>query len=218
MNNISKKFVLAMSLLMIANIQSKNNSDNVVKEQHKETVHKKLDKFEQSAVNVEKNKSDIIKSSLKMGQQNANVEIIMFFDPTGAPCKEAQKIVVDMINNNKNICVYLLPVSILGEQSESVTKIYYQLQELDKNKQSSKLQEFLNEITKGINTGDKVLDIIKVNKYDLIRYSNAANVRMDSNKNFLKTLKIVSLPAVFVSKHGENYKIVRNYNSLPELI
>ena len=181
-------------------------------------VDKRDNIMKQSAVNVEANKTDVIKSAIRVGDPNAKVSTICFFDPTGVPCKEAQKIIAGMIKNNKSICCYLLPVSILGENSEKVTVVYYQLQELDKQKLSTKLLDFLQEITKEGATVDKVLDIIKVNKHELNKYLEIAKTKMASNRELLEKLKISSLPAVFISKYKEKYEIIHDYNLLSKLV
>lgn len=152
-------------------------------------VNKRDNMMKQSAVNVESNKSDIIKSSIRIGDANAKLSVICFFDPTGAPCKEAQKIISGIVKANKNVCFYLVPVPILGDQSEQVAKVYYQLQELDKAKSSNKLVGFLQEITKEGATLDKVLDIIKVNKHELNKYSDIAKIKIRNNTELLEKLK-----------------------------
>jgi len=116
------------------------------------------------------------------------------------------------------VCFYLVPVPILGDQSEQVAKVYYQLQELDKAKSSNKLVGFLQEITKEGATLDKVLDIIKVNKHELNKYSDIAKIKIRNNTELLEKLKISSLPAVFVSKYKEKYDVIHDYNLLPKLV
>lgn len=181
-------------------------------------VDKRDNLLKQAATNVETNKADVIKSAIRIGDVNSKATTICFFDPTGAPCKEAQKIIANMIKTNKSICFYLIPVSILGENSEKVTKVYYQLQELDKQKSSNKLGEFLQEISKEGATVDKVLDIIKVNKHELNKYSEIAKAKMAGNRELLEKLKISSLPAIFVSKYKEKYEIIHDYNLLSKLV
>lgn len=181
-------------------------------------VDKRDNLLKQSATNVESNKADIIKSAIRMGDVNSKATAIFFFDPTGTPCKEAQKIIANMIKTNKSVCFYLIPVSILGENSEKVTKVYYQLQELDKQKSSNKLGEFLQEISKEGATVDKVLDIIKVNKHELNKYSEVSKTKMASNRELLEKLKISSLPAVFISKYKEKYEVIHDYTLLSKLV
>ena len=78
--------------------------------------------------------------------------------------------------------------------------------------------DFLQEITKEGATIDKVLDIIKVNKHELNKYSEIAKTRMASNRELLEKLKISSLPAVFISKYKEKYEIIHDYNLLSKLV
>ena len=181
-------------------------------------VDKRDNLLKQSATNVEANKADIIKSAIRIGDVNSKATAICFFDPTGVPCKEAQKIIANMIKTNKSVCFYIVPVSVLGNNSEKVTKVYYQLQELDKQKSSNKLVEFLQEISKEGATVDKVLDIIKVNKNELNKYSEVAKTKMASNRELLEKLKVSSLPAIFISKYKEKYEVIHDYNLLSKLV
>ena len=184
-------------------------------------VNKRDNIMEQSAANVENNKNDIAKSAIQVGDANAKFVTICFFDPAGAPCKDAQKVIVDIVKNNKKMKFYLLPVAILGEQSEKLAMVYYQLQALDKDKskkadKSNKLGEFLQEIVKEGATVDRVLDIIKVNKHELKKYEEIAK-----NTELLEKFKISSLPAIFISNQSANnkkYEVIHKYNLLSKLI
>lgn len=181
-------------------------------------VDKRDNMLKQSAINVENDKANIIKSAIKIGDPSAKLVTILFFDPADTQCNETQKTIASMLKANKSICIYLLPVALLGEKSENLIKVYYQLQELDKSKSSNKLGEFLQEITKEGSTVDKVLDIIKVNKHDLNKYLKTAETKMKSNKDLLEKLKVSSLPAIFISKYKEKYEMIHDHNLLPKLV
>ena len=129
--------VLSVMALNKANkfcsVQENNNIEERIKTEVKEVITKNpqlildaisqglVDKrdnlLKQSATNVETNKADIVKSAIRVGDVNSKATAICFFDPTGTPCKETQKIIANMIKTNKSICFYLVPVSILGENS-----------------------------------------------------------------------------------------------------
>lgn len=186
-------------------------------------VNKRDTLMEQSAVNVENNKNEIIKYSIQLGDKNTKLTTICFFDPMGMPCKEAQKLIVDIVKNNKKMRFYLLPVAVLGEKSEQLAMMYYQLREFDKekskksDKSSNKLGEFLQEIVKEGATVDKVLDIIKVNKHELKKYEEVAKTNITKNTELLEKLKISSLPAVFISNQKQ-YEIIHKYSLLSQLV
>ena len=193
-------------------------------------VSKRDNILEQSAINVENNKYEVIKSAIKVGEQNTKFTTICFFDPAGAPCKDALKQIVDIMNDNKagkKMCFYLLPVSILGDKSEKLAKVYYQLQAFDNDKskklkdKTNKLGEFLQEIVKEGATVDKVLDKIKINKHELKKYEEIAKSNLLKNNELLEKLKISSLPAIFVSNNNSNnkkYEIINKSSLLCNLI
>ncbi len=191
-------------------------------------VNKRDNLMEQSAINVENSKNDIIKSSIQIGDTNAKFVSICFFDPAGEPCREAQKVIADILKTNKKMRFYLLPVAILGENSEKLAMVYYQLQALDKDKSkksdktSNKLGEFLQEIVKEGATVDRVLDIIKVNKHELKKYEDIAKTNVAKNTELLEKLKISSLPAIFVSNqnnsNNKKYEIIHKYSLLSKLV
>ncbi|MBQ9441240.1 MAG: hypothetical protein IJU54_02460 [Alphaproteobacteria bacterium] len=191
-------------------------------------VNKRDKIMEQSAVNVENNKNEIIKSAIRIGDATAKFVTICFFDPAGTPCMEAQRTIVDIVKqNNKKMCFYLLPVSVLGDKSEKLAKVYYQLQafDMDKSKksgkQSNKLGDFIQEIVKDGATVDKVLDIIKVNKHELNKYEDIAKSNLNKNKELLEKLKISSLPAIFISNQNntdKKYEIINKHSLLSKLV
>ncbi|MBR1944201.1 MAG: hypothetical protein IJ848_01870 [Alphaproteobacteria bacterium] len=194
-------------------------------------VNKRDNMLEQSAINVENNKSEVIKSAIRVGELNTKFTTICFFDPAGSPCKEALKSIVDILNDSKSskkMCFYLLPVSILGDNSEELAKVYYQLQAFDNDKskkakdKTNKLGEFIQEIVKEGATIDKALDKIKVNKNDLKKYEEIAKSNLYKNNELLEKLKISSLPAIFVSNnHNPNnkkYEIITKSSLLSNLI
>ncbi len=193
-------------------------------------VSKRDNILEQSATNVENNKYEVIKSAFKVGEQNTKFTTICFFDPAGAPCKDALKQIVDIMNDSKSskkMCFYLLPISILGDKSEKLAKVYYQLQAFDNDKskkskdKTNKLGEFLQEIVKEGATIDKVLDKIKINKHELKKYEEIAKSNLLKNNELLEKLKISSLPAIFVSNNNSDkrkYEIINKSSLLYNLI
>ena len=193
-------------------------------------VSKRENILEQSAVNVDNNKSDVIRSAIKVGEHNTKFSTVLFFDPAGTPCKEALKQIVDILNDSKagkKMCFYLIPVSILGDASEELAKVYYKLQAFDNDKskkskdKSNKFGEFLQEIVKDGATVDKVLDKMKINKHELKKYEEIAKSNLSRSNELLEKLKISSLPAIFVSNNNSSskkYEIIHKSNFLSNLI
>ena len=191
-------------------------------------VNKRDNIMEQSALSIENNKADIIKLAIRVGDANAKFVTICFFDPAGTPCKEAQKVIAEIVKqNNKKMCFYLLPVSILGDKSEKLAKVYYQLQAMDKDnakksdKNTNKFGDFLQEIAKDGATIDKVLDLIKVNKHELKKYEDIAKSNLNKNTELLEKLKVASLPAIFVSNQNnanKKYEVIHKYSLLSKLV
>jgi protein-disulfide isomerase len=147
-------------------------------------------------------KDKLLQASISFGSSApGSVRFIAFLDPMCPHCNEFQKIAFHVIKQRGNVGVDIIPVAVLGQNSEAMARFMLvgALQGADKLRVFQ--EKFIDNIA-DINR-QKLLDLAKSSGFDLARLekdelSEETEKTLARNGNLAEQIKLQGVPTVFV--------------------
>lgn len=155
-------------------------------------INKKENYMQAITNEINKGQQEVKSLSLKIG--SGKIEVICFFDPSDILLQK------NILNNLKDITFYLIPLDLNDSQ---LTKLYYAIYAYDK----AKLAVFIEEFVK-IGNMNKALNAIKIKKEQLKTVDPIATQKIQENTKVAKTLQILSIPTLFISKDKKKFNMI----------
>ncbi|MDR1233980.1 MAG: hypothetical protein LBJ92_02440 [Holosporales bacterium] len=173
---------------------------------------KREDSLKQLSVDTFAKRDELDKLSMKFGKLDSKNVILCFFDPLCKHCIAFQKSMLALIQSGADICFKLLPVSVLGEDSVTVAKVYFAVY----SRSSEKAKAFIEAITADDGTMDKdgiekALKAVGISLKDIEGLMTEADAKLIANGRAAESLKIPVVPAIFYI-HGLEIKMIQSTN------
>ena len=148
--------------------------------------------------------SEISKLAFKFGKLDAKVSVICFIDPLEKSCIEIQKQMLKLIKAKSDVCFKLLPVAVLGDDSVTLSKVYFASYE----KGAEKAIQFIENIISGKTEMDKkaiesALKTAGLNNKEIEGMMADCEKKLIENGKLAESLKIPVVPAMFIIKDGK---------------
>ncbi len=171
---------------------------------------KREDTVKQLAVDVYKQKDDIIKQSLKFGKADSKSVVICFFDPMCKHCIAFQKSMASLIKSKKDVAFKMLPVGMLGDDSYTLARVYFSVYE----KSQEKALKFIEKLTEDGGAMDKdaiekALKVAGLSYKEIESTLNDSEKKLIANGKLAETLKLPFVPAIFLIK-GSNVTMAQS--------
>lgn len=162
------------------------------------------DGAKQQALEVNKYKDEIIKASYVVGNKNSETAVICFFDPLCSGCIEFQKEMVHAVVNKKDVCFYLIPVAVLGVNSEELVKFYHEVME----KYPNKLTDFISELVKNPDDVESVLKKLSIIRSELSKVEDISIKKQTFNLSLFDKIHATAVPAMFIKTKSGNFTAI----------
>jgi predicted DsbA family dithiol-disulfide isomerase len=144
----------------------------------------------------------LVEASINFGAtEEGNVRFIAFLDPMCPHCNEFLKITFHVLKKSPHVGFHVIPVAILGQNSEAMAKFMIAGANQSVEKLKVFEQKFIDNIA-DINR-QKLLDFAKSSGFDLARLekdelSEETEKVINRNGNLAEELKIQGVPTVYV--------------------
>lgn len=167
-------------------------------------AQKREDAMKQISKDVSSKKDNIEKQCLKFGKLESRNIIICFFDPLCKHCMDFQKSMLDMIKEKTDICFKMIPVGVLGEDSEIIAKVYLSIYSKSPEKALAFIEKILNDPeTLDRNNIMKIVSSIGLNAKEIEGMTKDSEKKLAENNELFQELRIPVVPAIFINK-GSN--------------
>ena len=192
-----------------------------------ETIREKSEQFI-SAVNdgmqaqQDKGRKDLEKSATSESKRllsaaipfnihEAQVKLIAFIDPLCPHCQTFEKLALSTMNQRKDVTFYFIPIGVLGENSEIVSKAIITAAKLSPQKFSTFIKKLVEKYTKLDKA--KLAALVKDSGLDAKKFEKELNSdethnKLAENNNLAKDLKISGVPTVFAVQGNGGFVIV----------
>ena len=152
--------------------------------------------------NVFANREEIKKQSIIIGNKNAKKYIIAFNDPLCPHCRTFQKEIAAITERRKDLCVYLVPVAAVSEDSITIAQLYYAVNE----KKPDQMCKFLRAVAdiRDI-SNDGIVELLKtvgLTQNDILDIIAKCRKCIADNGMLAEKLNVPVVPAIFAI--GEN--------------
>ncbi len=144
------------------------------------------------------NRESIKKQAIVLGNKNAEKYIIAFNDPLCPHCRTFQREIVKRIEKDGDLCVYILPVAAISEDSITIAQLYYAVNE----KKPNQINKFLKDVAdmRDINNNGIValLKGVGLTQSDISSIVNSCRECVSQNGMLAEKLGIPVVPAIFI--------------------
>ncbi len=147
---------------------------------------------------VANSKDELGKMALTFGDMASKVSIIAFVDPLCKHCMDFQKDLIKIVNSKKGICFRILPVAVLGEDSVTLSNVYYAVYE----KNAEKALAFIDYVVNSKDPLDKAgiekgLKSVGMSTSDIEAILPDCDKKVIANGKKAEALRVPVVPAVF---------------------
>lgn len=163
------------------------------------------DELKQVEQAVADKSADVTKQAMKFGKLESKTSVICFIDPLEKACIETQKQILSLIKAKKDICIKMLPVAVLGNDSIILAKVYLAVYE----KSAEKAIRFIEHITsgKGGEMDKKAIEAslkaVGLDSKEIEGMMDDCDKKLAENGKLAESLKLTLIPAIFTLKDGK---------------
>lgn len=157
-------------------------------------------------------KDKLLAASIRFGsEQPGAVRFFAFIDPMCPHCVEYQKIAYTLLKSRSDVAFYMLPIAVLGPNSEAMAKFMVAGAKLGPDKLRAFQEKFVDMIADM--TRPKLLELAKTSGFDLSALEKAevspeTTATLNQNAQYAEQMKIGGVPTVYVINPEGKLKLV----------